>query len=233
MTTNKQLYDLQELDWKILAASTSLAEVRAKLQDRSEITSATQRVAQFSARLEDVTSGHRAVERTISDLEERLGRVETRLYGGAVTNARELDAAQGERTFFVEHKGEEEDKLLELMVEMEEVQGDLTETQQRLAELEASRPAEEAQLQKSEAQLSVELSELGGSRDQITPVLPASALSLYESLTKSRGGHAVARVERGMCQGCRLHLSTMELQKARSPSNIVRCSSCRRILYVV
>ena len=45
--------------------------------------------------------------------------------------------------------------------------------------------------------------------------------------------HMDVKVERGMCQGCRLALSTMELQRARSARGVVQCSSCRRILYVV
>ena len=56
---------------------------------------------------------------------------------------------------------------------------------------------------------------------------------MYESLLKTRDGSAVAKVERGMCQGCRLTLPTLELQRARSSEGIARCGSCGRILYVV
>ncbi|MDI6814491.1 MAG: hypothetical protein QMC90_00160 [Dehalococcoidales bacterium] len=38
-------------------------------------------------------------------------------------------------------------------------------------------------------------------------------------------GTAVAKVEQGLCRGCRISLSTAKLQQARSGS-LVQCSSC-------
>jgi len=42
----------------------------------------------------------------------------------------------------------------------------------------------------------------------------------------------VVKVERGMCQGCRISLPMSVLQKARSGFDVVQCVSCERILYV-
>ena len=99
MQSVKQLYDLQELDSSIDALEKSVAEVRAKLADDSPLTSTRGRVESLEVRSKDLAAKRREEERTIAELQERLQRIESRLYGGAVTNPRELSAAQEEREF--------------------------------------------------------------------------------------------------------------------------------------
>lgn len=228
-----QLYDLQEIDLKASAAEGSLADVRTKLADDSALISASASTQQLHSQIEELEIRRRAVEGTIADLQERLQKVESRLYSGAITSARALEAAEEERDFIAGEQRTAEDQLLELMVEIEEAESAETVAQESLARLESDRPAETAELREAEERLTGELAGLAGDREQIVPQLPAQTLSLYESLRKIRAGRAVAKVERGACQGCRLALSTMELQRARSSQGIVQCGSCDRILYVV
>ena len=229
----RQLYDLQELDWKIAGAEKSLAEVRAHLADDSAITSIKERHQQLQARLQETEQARRAAERTVSEIQDSLALIESRLFGGAITSARELTAAQEERDFKLGQLREEEDKLLEQMVEVEDVQSSHRDAAESLSKLEAERPGLEAEMRGSEESLTRELGEFGRSRDGIVPTIPSDALSRYESLLKRKNGQAVAKVERGTCQGCRLALTTMELQRARNARGLVHCSSCQRILYVV
>ena len=229
----KQLYELQELDLKHVTLETSLADVSAKLADDSALSSTREVVARTDADLEEVSSRRRASERTITQLQEALEKIESRLYSGAITNPRELSAAEEEREFIVRQQREEEDKLLDLMVEAEDLQSALAESREKLARLEADTPAEKARLLEEKERLTNGLATLGKARDEAIPQMEARSLSIYESLRKSKNGYAVAKVERGMCQGCRLTLSTMELQRARGSHGIVQCSSCSRILYLV
>ena len=233
MVTVKQLYDVQELDLRTSDLQKSLAEVRVKIADDSALSSARARVQHANDRAEELASQRRSSERTIAEIEERLKTVESRLYGGAVTSPKELSAAEEERSFTSGQRQEAEDKLLEVMVEIEEVEEEQRESGEDLARIEVERPAELADLHENQQRMSKELAELGRARDQIAPLVPAQVLSLYESLRKSKNGRAVATVERGMCQGCRLTLSTGELQRARSSQGVVQCNSCRRILLVV
>lgn len=233
MSLVRQLYDLQGIDLQVSDAEKTLAEVRIRLEDRSELTLAGERVDRPEARLKELTAGRRAAEQTIAEVGERLQKVESRLYGGAVTNPKELAAAEEEREFVLRLRREEEDKLLELMVEADDVQSEESQARQTLARLQAKRPAEDAELLQSQEMLTGELATLGHERDQITPNLAGDVLFLYDSLIKSKGGVAIVRVERGMCQGCRISLTTGELQKARSADDVTQCGSCRRILYLV
>ncbi len=233
MITVRRLYDLQGVDLEIAKRDASLTEVRAKLADDSGITSTRQKIAQVENRLADLGSRRRAAERTVAGLQDNLKRIEARLYGGAVKNLRELEAAEEERGSMTSQKQEQEDVLLEVMVEADEAEALLRELQDVLKRIEAARPQEIAELTRSEGELVSELTILRAERDRTAPEIPPDLYALYESLRRSKNGHAVSRVERGMCQGCRRSLSTMELQRARtSRSGVVQCGSCRMILYV-
>ena len=229
--SNKRLYDLQELDWALSADEASLKEVRARLEDESEINAARTRLQKLTAELDKRAPLRRTLESSLARLEERLQAAEQRLYGGAVTNPRELSASEEERRLLQEQRGAEEDRMLDVMVEIEELQSSRDATQELLGRLETDREAEYADLLQRQDALVVSIDELRRGRQQITPEIPVAMLSVYESLLKTRGGHAVAKVERGLCQGCRLALPTMENQRAKSSRGIVQCSSCRRILY--
>ncbi len=229
--SNKRLYDLQELDWALSADEASLKEVRARLEDESEINAARARLQKLTAELGKRAPLRRTLESSLARLEERLQAAEQRLYGGAVTNPRELSASEEERRLLQEQRGAEEDRMLDVMVEIEELQSSRDATQELLGRLETDREAEYADLLQRQDALVVSIDELRRGRQRITPEIPVAMLSVYESLLKTRGGHAVAKVERGLCQGCRLALPTMENQRAKSSQGIVQCSSCRRILY--
>ncbi|MCJ7624838.1 MAG: C4-type zinc ribbon domain-containing protein, partial [Anaerolineaceae bacterium] len=57
------------------------------------------------------------------------------------------------------------------------------------------------------------------------------SLEIYSNLRKSKRGIAVARVDEKTCLACGSILTPAEWQAARSPHQIVFCSSCGRILY--
>ena len=229
----RQLYELQGIDWDLAERESSLTDTRAKLVDDSELSSARALTEGLAARLDDLASRRRAADRKIADLQESLQKIEKRLYSGAVTNPREMSAAEEERTFVSTQHREEEDSLLEIMVEVEEVEASQVEARAALDRLEAERQEQLGRLTREEERLIGKLAGLNQERAQLSPRVPPAMLSRYESLRRTRGGHAVAKVERGMCQGCRIALPTMELQRARASEGIVQCSSCRRILYVV
>jgi predicted nucleic acid-binding Zn-ribbon protein len=55
-------------------------------------------------------------------------------------------------------------------------------------------------------------------------------LQRYEALRRTKGGLAVAKVVRGLCQACRMSLPTQLQQRVRNGRQTVLCSSCGRML---
>lgn len=233
MVNIRQLFDLQQLDLEIASTTKALEDTRFRLNDVSAIEAIRRRQAQLGVRLDQARTERRRREAAVSDLERRLENLDRRIYGGFVTNPRELEASEDERAFLQQQKSEEEDGLLEALVLSEDLEEGLSAAAEQVAVLESARATERPGLLERDSRLTAELAELRRAREEATPQLPADTLSTYESLLRSKNGHAVARVERSVCQGCRMTLPSMEVQRAKLSSRAVLCSNCGRILYVV
>lgn len=234
MVSIKQLYELQETDTIAAEKDAALTEVRAKIADDGPIKAARTRASTLEAQADAQSKSRNTAQLAVQQVQDKLKIVEGKLYGGAVSNARELEAYEEERQFLQAQLGEEEDKLLELMVAVEDLHAGRDSALKNLEGLEAQRESQLPLLWQSQETLEKELAELLEARKQITPNISPQNLAMYESLRKTRGGQAVAKLDpgRGICQACRIALPVGDLRKARTAQEIVYCNSCRRILYI-
>lgn len=229
---SRSLYDLQQIDLQFASAVKELEEVRSRLSDESPILSAREKLEDLTSQLKEITVRRRAVDKTVAELQERIEDLESKLYGGSIKNPREMSAVEEERQFTVKQQQDEEEKLLEIMVDLEELESGHASAKAELEGLEEARPSEKVELQKSEQRLEADIARFQDDRNEVVPVVDPELIGLYDSLRQTKNGQAVAKVERGMCQACRLTLPQSELQRARSATRIAQCNSCHRILYV-
>jgi predicted nucleic acid-binding Zn-ribbon protein len=99
-----------------------------------------------------------------------------------------------------------------------------------LERLEDKWQSEQKQLSVEAERLKTTLSELGQKRQRLSSEIDTEMVELYQQLKKQKGT-AVAKVEQGICRGCRISLSASELQRVRS-GGLTQCSSCGRILFL-
>jgi hypothetical protein len=228
----RQLYDLQLVDSEISSRRNRLAEIQARLEDDSSIQSLTRNIQRYDAYLDEKGALRRTAEFEVQQLEQRIESIDARLMSGSVTNSREVAAYQEQRAMLQRQKAEHEEPLLELMVEIEERQTQRSTLHGRLTRAQTVRSAEVAEHTAERNAIESQLIELVNQRSAAAAEIDPAALSLYESVFRTRGGQAVARVERGICQGCRIAVPNRELLLARASDRAVQCGSCRRILYV-
>ena len=233
MTSLKQLYELQETDLEILGLEHSLAEVREKLGDSSAITKAKTRLARIDKAMEETSSQRRSLEREGQGLNEKLTAVESKLFSGGVTREKELAALQQEQNFLKEQQSQNEDKLLEVMVALDDGKVMRDKQALELERLESDKVTESSDLQAEEKELVEQIATLSKERADVIKAVPQVDLARYDSIRKSKGGQAVAKVVGGVCQACRVRLPSGEVQRAKSSPSLMLCSSCRRIMYVV
>lgn len=232
MSEIERLYELQELDLRIVDLEKEIAGLEAKLSDDSTLAEASRRVAALEAHADQFAARRRAVNRSLEGLQDRLERIQARLYSGAITNVKEMEAAEEERTVTERSIAESEDELLEVMVTAEEIDEALAKGRQIVGKLEDQRRADVAALTAKVEDARGELLTLSPRRSEMTAAISPPILHRYETLRSSKGGMAVARVERGLCSGCRMALTTSELQRVRSAADPMSCGSCRRLLYL-
>ena len=232
MTIAADLYALQEIDSAVEATKASLTAVEEQLGESEELIAGRQAVEEGRDALEGVSKQQRELEWQVDDLRPRLSDVEGKLYGGSVRNPKELGSMQEEANILRGQLRRREDELLDLMVRVEERQTALREAEESLTEVEGRWRQDQKELTSEKEKLEGELAGLEERRRQQSGLIEARVLALYDNLWERRQGRAVAKVERGMCGGCRITLPMTVLQKARSGMDVVQCVSCERILYV-
>ena len=232
LTTMRQLYDLQELDWEIDRHQAELASVEARLRDESPLVKARAETAEREENLRQIRRQYARHDQDVQQLQGKVQTLEGRLYSGSVRNPRELEGLQTELTYAKQHAEEGEETLLTLMIELDENEEWVAKSTMDLEQMEKAWEETRATLTKEQAALMDGLLGLRAKRQELAPAIAPPLLTQYEQLRKTRQGYAVAKVERGMCVGCRLTLPTKELQLVRTAKEPVVCNSCGRILYV-
>ena len=232
MTSAAELYALQELDLALDRASARLAEIEPALGESEELLEARrladekrQVVAQFRSRQADM-------ETDVDDERAKASEVEKKLYGDTVRNPKELQDLQADVTSLQVHIRKREDTLLAVLVELEDAEAELRNAEAAYSEVEARWRVGQEALEAERASIAPEVPRLEEKRAKQSNGMDRAHLALYQLLRERRGGQAAAKVERGMCQGCRITLPMSILQKARTGVELVQCVSCERILLV-
>ena len=78
----------------------------------------------------------------------------------------------------------------------------------------------------------VRVTEIQTAQRTLADGLPAELMALYDKLRADNGGIGAAALQRGRCEGCRIELTPVDLERIRAaaPAEVVRCEECRRIL---
>jgi predicted nucleic acid-binding Zn-ribbon protein len=232
MAIAAELYALQEIDSAIDVARATLTAVEEQLGETEELTAARAAVEEHREAFRALHESQRGVEWQVDDARSHVAAVEKKLYGGTVRNPKELEGLNDDANMLKGQLRLREDELLNHMVKVEEEESALRQAEVALKDVQGSWQSEQEDLMGQKARLEAELAELEKSREAQAARIEGRTLELYDFLRDRRQGRAVAKVERGMCQGCRISLPMSVLQKARSGFDVVQCVSCERILYV-
>jgi len=232
LSLGKQLYELQEVDLEIDAQREALSEVMGRLGESEELDQARLSLAGDEERLAELERSQRELEREVEDLRAKATASEEKLYGGTVKNPKELASLQEQVVNLQRKIRERDDKTLDIMTEVDTMQQKVSLKRGEVANMEEDWRAEQASLSQQQAELGAALATLEQKGKDLAARLDAASLELYQALRRKRQGRAVAKVEQGMCQGCRIALPMSELQRARLGQELVQCSSCERLLYV-
>ena len=231
MTIVKQLYSLQELDLALESIQSQKSQAEQGLNSGLTLEQIEQTLQDEKSRLQEVQQSHRMQQMEAESLRERSAQLEQQLYGGTITNPRELESLRLEASNVSQQLDRRDLGLLELSVQAEDLHKRIAILEKELADQQEAWQSRQAQLNEQLKKLSAEEEIIAAQRANLAATLDQKELQKYESLRKGKGGRAVAKVERGLCQACRMSLPTQQLQRVRSGRQTVLCSSCGRMLF--
>jgi predicted nucleic acid-binding Zn-ribbon protein len=230
MSVAKQLHQLQEIDLELETNEQALRQIASQLGESQAVVRARTKLASENQRLEELKRQQHSLEWEIDDLVNKLAPAQERLYGGSIRNPKELTNLQHEVDGLKSKREQLEDKALEVMEQVELIEAGVATISKDSKRLEAEWQSQQQQLSNNMKELKTTLSDLKHKRQSLSTGIDPEAIEFYDKLKKQKGT-AVAKVEQGICHGCRISLSAAELQQARS-TNSVQCSNCGRILFL-
>ena len=230
MSVVSQLYQLQEVDLELESNEQAMRQLVSQLGESQTVIRTQAKLTSEHQRLEELRRQQQSAEWEVDDLVVKLTTAEEKLYNGKIRNPKELTNLQHEVDGLKAKRSQLEDRILEIMEQVELATASVATVKSELEKSEAEWHSQQQQLSTEIEQLKAKIANLKQERQLLSAGIDPKAVKLYDELRK-RKGTAVAKVEQGICHGCRISLPVNELQQARSGS-LVRCSSCGRILFL-
>ena len=140
-------------------------------------------------------------------------------------------AFQKEIEFCEQEIRRHEDRILELMSELEPLDKNVKAAEGSLAIEKKSVEAEKTEAREKTATLQREIAGLQAERVGIVKEMDPKLASEYERIRKGRAGVAIAEVIAGRCSRCNIQVRPQFLQELKRGESVMVCESCKRMLY--
>ena len=230
MNLSRQLYQLQELDIEIESDERALGRVTSQIGESKAVLKSQAQLESEQQHLEELKHQQHSAEWEIDDIATRIATAEESLFSGRVKNPKELASLQQDVEMLKKRRGQLEEQALGIIDQVEQSEAGVARISGELKTLTADWQRQQKQLAGEMKKLKAALVDLKQKWQLLSAEIEPETVEFYQQLRKGKGT-AVARVEQGICRGCRISLPTTDLQRARG-NKLVHCSSCGRILFL-
>jgi len=226
----ERLIALQRLDTTAEAARRKLADEpeHAKVLE-ARLEAARQRVAAAKTAVAANQAARREIEKDVAMHQSRLSKfretamaVKTNVEYHAVQ--KEIGYAQGEIKTL-------EDKVLERMLEADELSSAFKKAEADLVAEQKAADAERKAITAQHAELQASVDRIATERAALVAALDKGLLAMFEQVARKRNGIAVAEARDGVCSICHVRLRPQVFNSVRRNDSILQCDHCNRILY--
>lgn len=194
---------------------------------------------------EELQSRRRQVQATVANLETEVKAIDERLeklrdeLNTSVTN-KQYTAVLNELNVVKENRGAIEDRILQYMEQIEELDDEITATLEQIEERKKVREIAEAELTQRKADIGERLAELEAEREQAAAEVPGTQLAVFDQIASQYDGEAMAPIEEVdrrhreyACGACNMHMPFEHVLVLMGGSEtLVCCTACDRILYL-
>lgn len=230
MTIAKSLLSLQDTDQALALRRRDYRQVEQELKSEGGLPELREncekvRVMELESKVETAR-----LESELAMLKGKVAELESRLYGGAITNVRELTAIETEHSAARRNLAQVEESIAPAEIAAEHARQQFEGLTQELTEKEGLWKARNIELRQEKVRVGTEYNKMLELRNAEASEIPEDDLARYTRLFRSNRGVAVVRVERGVCQGCAVRLPVGELTRLRNADGPIPCSCGRALI---
>ncbi len=200
-----------------------LTALRARFSERRESLTAAQQ------RRESLAKEQVVLQRDAEALREE--REHFRKQKSMVTNMKQLAAVVSELDHVEVQLKAKDDRLIEVMEELERLERSIAELDQETPDERAAREQSEAAWEVRRKAADLELVDVERSLREVQIRIGKTSVERFKKLWVSRRPLAVVPMEGSSCSACHAELRPAIVQVVRAVDSLQHCDACRRLLY--
>jgi len=228
----KILLELQKIDDKISDDEGKEKELPLKLEEiKQELEKTKKCLKEKKKTLKDMQVKLSRKELDLSEKSNKIMKHQQDLYGGKITDIKELRQLQSTIENYKEEKKLMENNLLDLMIEIEDFHKEISQLEEEMNKQEKCLNKYEQEINVSIAEIKERIRNTYNLREKvIEKITDKRLLSEYEMLKRGKEGKAIMEVDEAICPGCYLNLPSDTIYQLKKAEIIVTCPNCDRIL---
>jgi predicted nucleic acid-binding Zn-ribbon protein len=228
----ERLIALQRLDSRAADARRRIAlEPERHRELDARLAAIEERLATSRQQLTDSQAARRSLEKDVAVHQTRLSKFRDQLM--AVKTNVEYQAMQKEIAFAQGEVRTLEDRILERMLEGDELAAAVKRAESDLATERKAIEGERKTLETEVADLNASLEAALKERQSVAAALDPRTLTLFETVARRGNGVAMAEAREGICTICHVRLRPQVFNTIRRNDELIQCDSCLRILYFI
>jgi predicted nucleic acid-binding Zn-ribbon protein len=226
----RSLIALQDIELKIASIQKQISEIPRQVEAyRQELQRLEQIHRDRVVQLQEDTKRRRTFEGEVDVMRARLSKLKDQLM--MVKTNKEYTAMLHEIQMAEAQIRQEEDKILEIMEEIENLEADLKNDEKalkaRTGEIQTGIEASESAIPELEAALE----NLREQRARTEAEVESELLARYRRIAELRKGVALAEARDELCTACHVRIRPQVYAEILKTEDIHSCDSCSRILY--
>lgn len=232
MAAITQLYQLQIIELDIAADRQRCAEIEASLGASADLLQARRDRQAVQSEYQRWVIHGRDLELNLGKVNDQISANQDRLYGGSVSNPKELKDLQNKVDSLKKQRQELEDQLLQAMLASEEAQTQVEQAQTALAQVEQDWETSQAALRLELLKRQTQIVESEKQRQNLRSAISPNDLAVYQEVILRKGEPAVVKLVDGVCGFCAVSPSAQDLKKLKAARELAFCANCERILFI-
>lgn len=210
------LVAIEALPAKLAPAKQDLARLEAMLQTEKD------RVAENEA-------WRKEQEVLVEFEDDAIRKAKAKLQGAK--NSKDYTAANRELDNKRKSKSDREEEVLKVMEVLEKSRAEVAAHEKDVSALREQIQAEDERVKQVVAELEAEARERSVGRDELVARIEPGLLKRYQHIMKKRGGHVIAAVVNGGCEGCHMTIPPQLNNELARMDSIETCPRCGRLIY--
>ncbi len=236
MSRGAELLDLQQVEDHMRQKLGAYKKIEKSLMEETPVALAKQAHEEAIKSEREVRGRQTDLTLEIKQLSDKIATEEKQLYGGEVTNSRELVNLETEVGLLKKQRDTLEEKLIMMLDEIDTCEQAVSTTKKSIASVEQESKKYVAALTQQQDLLRKEISKAKKKREQLLEKISPSDIEQFRYVQKLKGDtFAVAQLNEGVCTACHVEVSASKRSMIERPTNnhLNTCGNCGRILVTV